>query len=103
MPLHIVQESRWAPGLVWRDAENLTSTRIRYQDCPARGKSLCKLLDPVLFTTALEGHFLNLVHFWTKSCSFTEIVNCKRTRNGAAIDWYAVYILLAKVDSTVLI
>ena len=39
-PVGIVQESGWAPGLVWTDAENLASTRIQYPDCPARGKSL---------------------------------------------------------------
>jgi len=32
----IVWENVWAPGLVWRGAENLASTGIRYPDCPAR-------------------------------------------------------------------
>ena len=35
-PVPIVQETGWAPGPVWTDAENLASTRIRSPDRPAR-------------------------------------------------------------------
>jgi hypothetical protein len=36
----IVQETGWAPGPVWTDAENLASTGIRSPDRPARIQSL---------------------------------------------------------------
>jgi hypothetical protein len=42
-PVPIVQESGWAPGLVWTGAENLTSTRIRSPDRPARSQLLYRL------------------------------------------------------------
>jgi len=36
----IVQEARWAPGLVWTGAENLAPTGIRSPHHPARSQSL---------------------------------------------------------------
>jgi hypothetical protein len=39
----IVQEARWAPWLVWTDAENLATTGIRSPDRPARSESLYRL------------------------------------------------------------
>ena len=35
-PEHIVQEAGWVSGLVWRGAENLDPTGIRFADRPAR-------------------------------------------------------------------
>jgi hypothetical protein len=35
-PVPIVQEARWAPGLIWTGAENLDPTGIRSPDRPAR-------------------------------------------------------------------
>ena len=35
-PVHIVQETVWAPGPVWTGAENLAPTEIRSPDRPAR-------------------------------------------------------------------
>ena len=45
-PVPIVQESGWAPGSVWKDAENLASTGIRSPDRPARIESLSRLSYP---------------------------------------------------------
>ena len=42
-PVPIVQEAVWAPGPVWRGAENLAPTGIRSQDRPARSQSLYRL------------------------------------------------------------
>jgi len=39
----IIQEAGWAPGPVWRGAENLAPTGIRSPDCPARSQSLYRL------------------------------------------------------------
>ena len=39
-PVSIVQEARWAPGLVCMSAETLPPTRIRSPDCPALIESL---------------------------------------------------------------
>jgi len=38
-----VQEAGWDPGPVWTGAENLTPTRIRSPDRPARSQSLYRL------------------------------------------------------------
>jgi hypothetical protein len=45
-PLPIVQETGWAPGLVWTGAENLAPTKIRSADRPARSQSLYRLHYP---------------------------------------------------------
>ena len=45
-PVPIVQEAGWAQGSVWTDAENLTSTRIRFPDRPAPSESLYRLSYP---------------------------------------------------------
>jgi hypothetical protein len=42
-PVPIVQEAGWAPGPVWRSAENLAPTGIRSPDRPARSESLYRL------------------------------------------------------------
>ena len=42
-PVPIVLEAGWAPGPVWTGAENLSPTRIRSQDRPARSESLYRL------------------------------------------------------------
>ena len=42
-PVPIVQEARWATGLVWTGAENLAPTRIQSPDRPARSQSLYQL------------------------------------------------------------
>jgi hypothetical protein len=42
-PVPIVQEAGWAPGPVWRGAENLAPTGIRPPDRPARSQSLYRL------------------------------------------------------------
>ena len=39
----IVQEVGWAPGPVWKGAENVASTGIRSPDRPARSYSLYRL------------------------------------------------------------
>ena len=39
-PVHTAQEAGWAPGPVWKGAENLASTGIRSSDRPARTESL---------------------------------------------------------------
>ena len=46
-PVLIVQEAGWAPGPVWKDAENLAPTGIRSPDRPARSQSLYRLRYPV--------------------------------------------------------
>ena len=45
-PVPIVQEAGWASEQVWIDVENLTPTRIRSPDCPARSESLYRLSYP---------------------------------------------------------
>jgi hypothetical protein len=42
----IVEEAGWAPGPVWRDAENLALTGIRSPDRPAPSESLHRLRYP---------------------------------------------------------
>ena len=39
-PVPIVQEAGWAPGPVWKGAENLAPTGIRSPDRPACSQSL---------------------------------------------------------------
>ena len=45
-PVPILQEAGWAPGPVWKGAENLTSTGIGSPDRPARSESLYWLSYP---------------------------------------------------------
>jgi hypothetical protein len=42
----IIYEIGWAPGQVWRGAENLASTRIRSSDRPVGSKSIYRLRHP---------------------------------------------------------
>ena len=42
----VVQEAGWAPGMVWKGAENLALTGIRSPDRPARSESLYRLIYP---------------------------------------------------------
>jgi hypothetical protein len=41
-----VQEAGWAPGPVWKGAENLDATGIRSADRPAHNQSLYRLCYP---------------------------------------------------------
>jgi len=45
-PVPIVREAGWAPGPVWKGAENLASTGFRTPDRPARSQSLYRLSYP---------------------------------------------------------
>jgi hypothetical protein len=45
-PVPIVQEAGWASGTVWTGAENLTPTRIRSPDRPARRQLVYRLCYP---------------------------------------------------------
>ena len=45
-PLPIVQEAGWAPGPVWRGAENIVPTGIRSPDRPVLSQSLYQLSYP---------------------------------------------------------
>ena len=57
-PVPIVQEVRWAPGLVWTGAENLTPTRIWSLDCPACSKSLYRLhYHAIYITEKVQGSY----------------------------------------------
>jgi hypothetical protein len=42
-PVPIVQEAGWAPGPVWKGAENLTPSGIGSPDRPALSQSLYRL------------------------------------------------------------
>jgi hypothetical protein len=42
-PVPIVQETGWAPGLVWMCAKNCTPNGIRSLDRPAHSQTLCRL------------------------------------------------------------
>ena len=60
-PVPIVQEAGWAPGPVWKGAENLAHTGIRSTDRPARSQSLYRLSYPAhdfqfSFTTIISTH-----------------------------------------------
>ena len=46
IPVLIVQEAGWAPGMVWTGAENLAPNGIRSPDRPARSQSLYRLRYP---------------------------------------------------------
>ena len=56
-PVHIVQEAGWAPGPVWKCAENLAPTGIRSLDRPARSQSLYRLRYPAHFNYMYHGYF----------------------------------------------
>jgi hypothetical protein len=45
-PVPMVWEAGWAPGPVWRGAENFAPTRIQSLDSPARSRSLYRLSYP---------------------------------------------------------
>ena len=45
-PVPIVKEAGWAPGSVWKGAENLAPTGIRSPDRPADSESLYRLSYP---------------------------------------------------------
>ena len=45
-PVPIVMEAEWAPGPVWKGAENLAPTRIRSPERPACSESLYRLRYP---------------------------------------------------------
>jgi hypothetical protein len=45
-PVPIVQETGWAPGLVWTGAKNLAPTGTRFPGRPARSQSLYRLSYP---------------------------------------------------------
>jgi hypothetical protein len=45
-PVPIIQEAGWAPGPVWKGAENFSPTVIRSPDRPARSESLYRLRSP---------------------------------------------------------
>jgi hypothetical protein len=55
-PVPIVQKAGWAPGPVWKGAENLATTGIRTPDRPARSKSLYRLSYPGPHTNQLCFH-----------------------------------------------
>jgi len=42
-PVPILQKAGWAPGPVWKGAENLALTGIRSPDRPGRSESLYRL------------------------------------------------------------
>jgi len=42
-PVPIVQETGWAPGPIWTDAENLIPTGNRFSDSPAHRIQNCCL------------------------------------------------------------
>ena len=42
-PVPFVQDSAWAPEVVWMSVENLAPTGMRSPDCPSRSKSLYQL------------------------------------------------------------
>ena len=54
-PVPIVQEAGWAPGLVWRGAENPAPTGIRSLDRPARSESLYRPSYPGPYQMETDG------------------------------------------------
>ena len=57
-PVHIEQESGWAPGSIWTGAESLAPTGIRSSDLPPLSQSLSQCVWPRIFwfwTTSLKG------------------------------------------------
>jgi hypothetical protein len=59
----IVQEAGRAPGPVWRGAENLAPTRIRFPDRPARSQSLYRPRYPAHFESEVETMLLERATF----------------------------------------
>jgi hypothetical protein len=49
-PVPVVQEAEWAPGPVWKGAENLAPARNRCPDRPVRSESLYRLFMGCLRT-----------------------------------------------------
>ena len=56
-PVPTVQEAGWAPGPVWRGAENLASTGIRSPDRAARSQSLYRLRYPAHIHSRVCNNF----------------------------------------------
>jgi hypothetical protein len=59
----IVQDAGWAPGTVWKGAENLDPTGIRSSDLPVRSELLYRLSyrGPLLGCMAVR-YFSTLTH-----------------------------------------
>jgi len=55
-PVPIVQEAGWAPGPVWKGAENLAATGIRSPDRPACNETIYRLSYPGQFR--IIGHIM---------------------------------------------
>ena len=56
-PVPIVQEAGWAPGPVWRGAENLAPTGSWSPYRPAHSRSLCRLRYPAQDETVAQVNF----------------------------------------------
>ena len=67
-PVPVVYEDGWVPGPVWPDAENLTSTGIRFPDRPASSELLYRLSYPGPYTfqdIAVMNILVIMFHLWT--------------------------------------
>jgi hypothetical protein len=58
----IIQEDRWAPGPVWKSAENLAPTRILSLDHPASSMSLHRLRYPGPHTIVSISYNIDCKH-----------------------------------------
>jgi len=67
----------WAPGSVWKGADNLASTGIRFPECAARTKSLYRLSCPGPRQTVLK-HYQNK---WPENLERIPKMLCQRMRN----------------------
>jgi hypothetical protein len=68
-PVPIVQEAGSAPGPVWMCTKNLTPTRIRSPDHPARGQSLYRLSYPSPCFMVHMVNFHKTLKCWTTLCA----------------------------------
>ena len=86
----IVQEAGWAPGPVWTGAENLTPTRIRSPDRPARSQLLYRLCYPahelhyvaVYKLTRKPKRIYSLWSYYLYSCR-----NCMHSEENQSQSW----------------
>jgi hypothetical protein len=88
-PVHIVQEARWAPGLVWTCAKNLALTGIRSQNRPARSKSLYRMSDPahvqLCYVCKIQDHLLAQRFYFLINAPTCFGLTCKPSSGGPVV------------------
>ena len=85
----------WASGLVWTLVENLTPTRIRFPDGPARSKLLYQLRYPGPHSPHVDVG-MNMEHWWLCTDRWKlkylekNLLQCHFVHNKSHMDWPVV-------------